>query len=418
MVITAVAVGTRGDVNPLAELGEEMIKRGHEFRILTSEAFCPLIENKGVGFIKLDTDADHVMQYLVAEYKTSFDFMKGMFKLKKENPGFMEQTISAIRGSDLVMYGTCAAFAYHAAQALGIPCARVFYSPMDPTRQYSLYSDEYDSDKVLKSYDGLPEGMNLMTMLVLNKWRKENGLPKWRLKSTYKKMNGRALLTFYPTSRILMQPDPAWGRHIHVTGYWYHPDEAVSEYQPPEELLNFLNRGEKPIFVAFGRAESKELALLQIRVLQALKETGIRAVIQADQIPEPDRVNTDKLYFIGNVPYSYIFGKVRAVVHHGGNTTNGLGLRAGLPTLVIPLALDQYFYGRMDHRIGAGPAPLYIRKRLCTVSEIEASLEDLVSGKYDDGALKASREILKENGVCEAADAIEKNYKIMRGEST
>ena len=36
MVITAVAVGTRGDVNPLAELGEEMIKRGHEFRILTS----------------------------------------------------------------------------------------------------------------------------------------------------------------------------------------------------------------------------------------------------------------------------------------------------------------------------------------------------------------------------------------------
>ncbi len=43
MVITAVAVGTRGDV-------------------------------------KLDTDADHVMQYLVAEYKTSIDFMKGMFK--------------------------------------------------------------------------------------------------------------------------------------------------------------------------------------------------------------------------------------------------------------------------------------------------------------------------------------------------
>lgn len=51
VIITAVAVGTRGDVNPLAELGEEMIRRGHEFRILTSEAFRPLIENKGVTFI-------------------------------------------------------------------------------------------------------------------------------------------------------------------------------------------------------------------------------------------------------------------------------------------------------------------------------------------------------------------------------
>lgn len=56
--------------------------------------------------------------------------------------------------------------------------------------------------------------------------------------------------------------------------------------------------------------------------LKALKNTGIRAVIQAEQIPQADRVNTDRLYFIGAVPYSYIFKKVRAVVHHGGNTTN------------------------------------------------------------------------------------------------
>ena len=407
MVITAVAVGTRGDVNPLAELGEEMIKRGHDYRILTSEAFHPLIEGKGVTFLKLDTDADHVMQYLVADYKTSIDFIKGMFRLKKENPGFMEQTVSAIRGSDLVMYGTCGAFAYHAAELLKIPCARVFYSPMDPTRQYSLYSDDYDSEKVLKSYDGLPEGMNLMTMIALNKWRVKNSLTKWRIKSSYKEMEGRKLLTFYPTSRVLMKPDPAWGDHIHVTGYWYHPDETGDEYQPQEDLLRFLNSDEKPIFVAFGKAESEELAELQIRVLQALKETGIHAIIQADQIPNTDRVNTERLYFIGNVPYSYIFGKVRAVVHHGGNTTNGLGLRAGLPTLVIPLALDQYFYGRMDHRIGAGPAPLYIRKRLCTVDEIKASLNDLISGKYDKEAHEASKGILEENGVKEAADAIE-----------
>lgn len=407
MVITAVAVGTRGDVNPLAELGEEMIKRGHEFRILTSEAFRPLIENKGVSFLKLDTDADHVMQYLVAEYKTSIDFMKGMFRLKRENPGFMEQAVSAIRGSDLVMYGTCGAFAYHAAELLGIPCVRVFYSPMDPTRQYSLYSDEYDSEKTLKSYNGLPEGMNLMTMIALNKWRVKNGLPKWKIKSTYKEMSGRRLLTFYPTSRVLMKPDPAWGDYIHVTGYWYHPDEAEREYQPQADLLTFLNSDEKPIFVAFGKAESDELAELQIRVLKTLKEMGIRAIIQADQIPESDKVNTDQLFFVGNIPYSYIFGKVRAVVHHGGNTTNGLGLRAGLPTLVIPLALDQYFYGRMDHRIGAGPAPLYIRKRLCTVDEIKASLNDLVSGKYDKGALEASKAILEENGVIETAEAIE-----------
>ena len=55
MIITAVAVGTRGDVAPLAELGEEMISRGHRFRILTSGAFRQLVESKGVEFSLLDT---------------------------------------------------------------------------------------------------------------------------------------------------------------------------------------------------------------------------------------------------------------------------------------------------------------------------------------------------------------------------
>lgn len=67
MIITAVAVGTRGDVDPLAELGEEMIRRGHQFRILTSVAFQQFIESKSVEFIPLDTDADHVMKYLVTD---------------------------------------------------------------------------------------------------------------------------------------------------------------------------------------------------------------------------------------------------------------------------------------------------------------------------------------------------------------
>jgi UDP:flavonoid glycosyltransferase YjiC (YdhE family) len=279
---------------------------------------------------------------------------------------------------------------------------------MDPTRQYSLYCEDYDSDKVLKSYNGLPQGMSLMTMIALNKWRRSVGLPRWKINSRYTELFGRKVLSFYPTSRVLMPPDPEWGEHIHVTGYWYHPEEAANDYTEPKELADFLKSGEKPIFVAFGKAESSELAKLQELTLEALKRTGIRAIVQAFQIPEKDRTNTDKLFFIDAVPYPYIFEKVRAVVHHGGNTTNGMGLRAGLPTLVIALALDQYFYGRMDNRVGCGPKPLYIRKKLCSTDEIADALNDLVSGRYDAKAREISRKIREENGVVSAAEAIEK----------
>lgn len=93
-----------------------------------------------------------------------------------------------------------------------------------------------------------------------------------------------------------MPKDPKWGSHIHVTGYWYHPEEDSTGYHVDPALEQFLTEGEKPVFVAFGKAESPALAKLQMLTLEALKATGIKAV-----------------------------------VHHGGCTTNGLGLWAGCP---------------------------------------------------------------------------------------
>ena len=72
-------------------------------------------------------------------------------------------------------------------------------------------------------------------------------------------------------------------------------------------------------------------------------------------------------------------------------------------------ALDQYFYGRMDHRLNLGLKPLYIRKQLCTVQEIREALADLLSGRYDAQAEDVVRKIRNENGIEQAAEAIE-NY--------
>ncbi len=407
MRITAVAVGTRGDVNPLAELGSEMVKRGHDFRILAQEDFRSLIEKKNVTYLHLDGDADHVMKYLVTNYRTSLDFLTGLMKLKRENPAFMDQTLEALKGSDVCMYGTCAGFTRDAADKLGIPCIRYFYSPYDRTDQYSLYTVEHGTPAVAKSYDNITGGMPILSNLLMGKWRRKNGIPKVKNFDHYTEQNGRKVLTFYPVSPVLMPKDPKWGSHIHVTGYWYHPEEDSAGYHMEPGLEQFLTEGEKPVFVAFGKAESKALAKLQMLTLEALKATRIKAVVQAFQIPEAEKKNTNKLYFVDKIPYSYIFPKVKAVVHHGGCTTNGIGLWAGCPTLVIPLALDQWYYGRTIHEPGAGPAPLYIRKKLCTKEQLQAALTDLVSGKYDRRAKQLSAEIRQENGIEEAIRAIE-----------
>lgn len=349
------------------------------------------------------------MKLMVTDYKKSTDFVTGYEKFYKSVPKIFDQIADAVKGQDAVFYGTCSFFVRSAADLYHVPCIRYFYSPFDKTNQYSLYSNKHNSFTVGLGYLDEELGMNLITKKLMNDWRVSHGLRKWKLTDDYRIQNGRKVLTFYPVSPILMPPDPKWGKHIHVTGYWFHPDEEM-DYSPDVSLKSFLNEKgkEKPIFVAFGQAVSPELKELQKRCVRALKETGIRAVVQTDQFDANDQYQADHIYFIGAVPYAWMFSQVKAVVHHGGNSTNGLSLRADLPTLVIPLALDQYYYGRTVAELGCGPSPLYIRKRIPEVDELKKALLDLISGKYDLAAQKIGKMISKENGPLAAAKAIEK----------
>ncbi len=66
-----------------------------------------------------------------------------------------------------------------------------------------------------------------------------------------------------------------------------------------------------------------------------------------------------------------IFFLVAAVCHHGGAGTTAAGLRAGKPTIIVPFFGDQFFWGSMISKSGAGPAPIP-GKRLNADDLIEA----------------------------------------------
>lgn len=403
------SVGTRGDVEPLIELGVEMIRRGHQFRVAAMDHFRPLCEARGVPFVHLDGDADYFMKLMVTDYVKSTDFLTGYKAFYESVPGIYDQIADAVRGQDAVFYGICSFFVRSAADLYNVPCIRYFYSPFDKTNQYSLYSSKHNSFTVGLGYLDEELGMNLITRQIMNDWRVKHGLRKWKLTDDYRVQNGRKVLTFYPVSPLLMPPDPKWGSHINVPGYWYHPEDSMN-YSPAESLNEFLKNAEKPVFAAFGRAASPELHELQIRTVQAFEETGIRAIIQCDQLTDKEKHKSDNIYYIGKVPYPWIFQHVRAVIHHGGNSTNGLALRAGVPVLVLPLALDQYYYGRTDHELGCGPEPIYIRKTIPSTKELISAIQDLTSGKYDAAAALTGEKLRGENGCLKAAQIIEQTF--------
>ncbi len=408
MKITAVGIGTRGDVEPFIELGTELIQRGHAFQIATFDDFKYLARQKNVPFIHLDGSASDVMQDLVVDFVKTTDFVTGCIKLFRKYPQVMDQIAETVKGSDLVLRGTLGGITRHACELHHIQEVRVFYSPYDATTQYSLYSTQYRTLYNKLTYYIQNPGMNYLTCKLLNEWRVSHGLKKWHMYDDYRKSpDGKPIPTFYPVSPVLMTPDKSWQDHIHVTGYWFHPQDVV--YEPKKELVNFLGNDRDALFIGFGKADSPSLAKLQHIVYQAVLETGIKAVVQAGHLSDYEkRKGKGQVYFLEeNIPYSWIFQRVKGVVHHGGNTTNGIGLWAGCQTFIIPLALDQYYYGRMVERLQAGPKPLYIRKKLCTVQEVKQGLMEMQENKYLEQAKKLSEVIREENGCLDTCKYLE-----------
>jgi sterol 3beta-glucosyltransferase len=66
----------------------------------------------------------------------------------------------------------------------------------------------------------------------------------------------------------------------------------------------------------------------------------------------------DEVFVVESVPHDWLFPKMAAIVHHGGAGTTGAGLRAGVPSIVVPFAGDQPFWARRVKALGVGPDPI------------------------------------------------------------
>ena len=64
-------------------------------------------------------------------------------------------------------------------------------------------------------------------------------------------------------------------------------------------------------------------------------------------VPLPEHV-----FCVGPVAHARLFPRTALVVHHGGAGTTTTTARAGVPQLVIPHAVDQYYWGGRVAELG------------------------------------------------------------------
>jgi sterol 3beta-glucosyltransferase len=220
----------------------------------------------------------------------------------------------------------------------------------------------------------------------------------------FRRSNERPTPILYGFSPSVIPKPADWGQHVHVTGYWSLDD--APDWEPPAELARFLEAGPPPVFVGFGSVISREARELTEIVVAALSEAGQRGVLLSGWGGLGGADPSGQVCQIETAPFDWLFPRTAAVVHHGGIGTTAAGLRAGVPTVVVPFTADQPFWGRRVHLLGAGPRPIP-RKRL-TVQNLVEAVRLVVSDETMRGRSRALGERLSaEDGVARAIEVIE-----------
>lgn len=114
------------------------------------------------------------------------------------------------------------------------------------------------------------------------------------------------------------------------------------------------------MFVGFGSMAGGEGERLSTIAAAALRQAKLRGILQSGWSGLSTRHTSSDadLLTIGEVPHAFLFPRMAAVVHHCGAGTAAAGVRAGVPTIPVPVTADQPFWAARLTSLGVATTPI------------------------------------------------------------
>jgi UDP:flavonoid glycosyltransferase YjiC (YdhE family) len=306
-----------------------------------------------------------------------------------------------------------ATWGYHIAEKLAVPCFMAACVPLSPTSTFAFVKPQ----KVSKNpFAGT---LNYASYLLveflfwqryretINRFRKETldlpplpfGGARFRRKPP---SNLSPLPVLYGFSPSVIPKPIDWSDRLHVIGYWFL--EQMKDYQPPKELVDFINDGSPPIYIGFGSMTPRNPERLTQIVLEGLNRTNQRAILLSGWAGLGKVDLPESVFLCDSVPHDWLFPRMAAVVHHGGASTTAEGLRAGVPSIVVPFFGDQPMWGQRVADLGVGPLPIPYKQ--LSVEGLAAAIQQAVSDEaMRSRAIVIAQRIREEDGVANAVEA-------------
>ncbi|MBI5512839.1 MAG: glycosyltransferase family 1 protein [Deltaproteobacteria bacterium] len=420
MRVGLVTWGTEGDVRPFFALAHALLARGHE----VSVAYCN-VEGRSfdalattLGFRATAVGADYFLsnrEALFEAARRSLSSGNPMVQLRRIvrdlldpiAPALLEQALAMAEANDVLVGHFLAYPITNAVAKVGRPALTVTLQPVYRSREYAP--------------PGSPDLGRWLNPLL---WRLADSAMAGALQRPTNRQ--RVALGMAPIERFdighfgplewgalavspSLFPRPSdWHPRAQVTGFLSMP-ESAEPWEPPREVGEFLAEG-PPVFASFGSMFNLDDVLTQeaLRAFAgAAERERLRVLVQAPASLVERAPRHPRLCYVQHCPHAQVFPRCSVIVHHGGAGTTQSSLLAGRPSVVVPHVTDQYLWGSVLHRQGAGSSPL--RRTWLTAGRLAKRLRWVLDRPEVTARAEAlARELRAEDGCGAAAALVER----------
>jgi len=404
MRIILTAIGTRGDIEPFLATGQILKKNGHQVICAFSEQFREQAESNELEFASLGKKYFDLFES--SDGKIALGGGKGLKKIlaylklaiKQKQPNKEKEIklyeIIKKEKPDRVVYNSKTIYPIiWEYKNIG---KTIFLSPFP----YLHYVKGHSLLVFGKNYG---EFINKLTFKLYNfgvattakttmKWLQiKDNIKRKELQKIVK--NRKFIYTISP--QLFSRPKH-WDSNVKILGH--HAIQYKTDWKPEKELIEFIEKNKKILFITFGSMTNPEPAKKTRIILDILEQNKIPAIINTASggLVKPDNFNSNLFYFVSQIPYDWVFSKVYAVLHHGGSGTTHLAVKYGCASLIIPHFIDQFVWDKMISEKGFGPKGIRIGR--LRYKNLERKVLELLSDKtYKERSERIGSEMQEED---------------------
>jgi rhamnosyltransferase subunit B len=412
--IVLTTFGSYGDIHPYLAIAAELRSRGHHPVIATSELYREKLLAGGFDFVPVrphippPQEQDPEMMEKVMNPKSGSGFLLNEMLFPFVRDGYEDLT-RAVAGADLLLTHPISFAGPLVAQTTGIPWVSSVLAPVSFFSAYDVPAPPFWQwmrhvrllgPRFVTAF--LNQFKNFYKNEHYEQFRKELGLPD-RGSPIFEGAHSPSLVLAL-FSRLFAQPQPDWPPQARVTGFAFY--DGRNELAMPPELTKFLDEGPAPIVFTLGSSAVWVACDFYRESIAAAKLLGRRAVLLiGDERNQLRESLPAEIIAVNYAPFEALLERACAMVHHGGVGTTSNGLRAGIPTLIVPFAFDQPDNAAHAARLGCSrtlPRTKYYAARVAKELDIL-----LTKPEHTSKARETGRLIQMENGAAVATDLIE-----------